>query len=72
MYNAERRAQTQALHTPTQHTLTVRVITPAPRRRALTLRMILEAFSWLGEMRAMPFAGLHSGSRPTERQGRDH
>lgn len=72
MYNAERRAQAQALHTPTQHRLTSSVVTPAPRRRALTLRMILETFRWLGELRAMPFAGLHSGSRPNERQGRDY
>jgi hypothetical protein len=34
--------------------------------------MILEAFSWLGEMRVIPFAGLDSGSRPTERQMRDY
>ena len=72
MYNVERRAQAQALHTPTQHTFISSAVAPAPRRRVLTLGIILEAFSWLGEIRAMPFAGLHSGSRPTQRRGRDH
>ena len=72
MYNAERRAQAQALRTPTQHTLTTMAATPAPRRRTLTLSMIIESLSWVGEMRGMPCAGLDAGSRPTERRGRDY
>jgi hypothetical protein len=34
--------------------------------------MICEALSWLGEMRALPFAGLDSGSRHAEQQARDY
>ena len=72
MYNVERRAQAQPLHTPTQHISTNIAVTPAPQRRALSIHMICEALSWLSEMRALPFAGLDSGSRHAERQTRDY
>jgi hypothetical protein len=70
MYNVERHAQVQALHTPTQHTSTNNAAAPIPQRRALSLHMICEALSWLGEMRALPFAGLDTGPRHAERQAR--
>jgi hypothetical protein len=34
--------------------------------------MIFEALNWLGEMRALPFAGLDSGSRHAERQRQNY
>jgi hypothetical protein len=71
VYNAERRFQSQALHTPAQHTPLDIVAMSATNRRNL-LRTILEALSWLGEIRAMPFVGLDLGLQHDKRPERDY
>ena len=71
MFRANHRAQPPTLYAPAEHIPTSIAATPAPRRRALTLRAILEALSWLGEMRAMPFIGLEPGLWHDERPGWD-
>jgi hypothetical protein len=71
VFKANHRAQPQALYAPAEHAPASIAAAPAPRRRALTLRAILEAFSWLGEMRAMPFVGLEPGLWYNERPGWD-
>ena len=71
MYNTDRRFQPPALHIPAQHALPSIAARPTTHRRNL-LRTILEALSWLGEMRAVPFTGLGSGPRHDERPRRDY
>jgi hypothetical protein len=63
VFKASHRAQPQALCAPAKQAPTTTAVARAatPRRSVLRLRAILEAFSWLGEMRAMPFIGLEPG-----------
>ena len=71
VYNADRRFQPQALYALTQQARTSSAAITTPRPRQL-LRTILEALSWLGEMRAMPFAGLGTGSQHGDRSRQDY
>ena len=70
MYNADSRAQAPALYAPNEQPSVRISATPAPRQRTPILRAILEALSWLGEIRAMPFVGLEPGSWRDEQPNR--
>lgn len=62
MYNAKGYSQSQALYTSTKHAPATVAADPAPRRRTRILHALLEALSWLGQMRATPLAGLEPES----------
>src|SRR5262245_35449132 len=72
VYNADRRSQPHALYAPTEHAPESAAAVAAPRRRTLTLATILKVFSWMSEVRAMPFSGVEPSARRGERPAWDY
>ncbi len=72
MHRANHHALPEVSCAPTERTPASNAPAPATRRGALTLRAILDALSWLGELRAMPYVALEPRARHNERRSGDN